>query len=89
MAQAAIVTLNGKDYKLDDFSEAARMQLANVQVADAEIVRLQQQLAITQTARNAYFASLIAEVESVAPAKPAPAKPAPAKKATKAKATKN
>ena len=32
-----------------DLSEAAKAQIANIQIADAEIVRLQQQLALAQT----------------------------------------
>lgn len=64
MSKIPSITINDKEYKLEELSELARTQVANVQIVDGEIVRLQQQLAIAQTARNAYFASLIAEVES-------------------------
>ncbi|MCD5995589.1 hypothetical protein KDX38_18420 [Pseudomonas sp. CDFA 602] len=62
MNQAQIITLDGKEYKLEELSEKARIQVVNVQVVEAEITRLQQLLAIAQTARNTYVSSLIIEV---------------------------
>lgn len=79
------ITINNQDYAVADLSEAAKAQIANIQIADAEIVRLQQQLALAQTARNAYAAALIAAVE--APSQPAaPTKKPAAKKAATKKA---
>ena len=48
------VTVNGKKYLVADFTEEAKTQLVNIQAAEAEINRLQVQLALAQTARNAY-----------------------------------
>ena len=45
------VTIDGTDYNLADLSENARSQVTNLRVTDQEIARLQQQLAIAQTAR--------------------------------------
>ncbi|PVX82149.1 DUF6447 family protein [Paraburkholderia unamae] len=45
-------------YDLTALSEAAKQQLTNVQAADAEIQRLQAQLAIATTARAAYARAL-------------------------------
>lgn len=86
MAELLNITLNGIEYNLKDLSEAARIQVLNVQIVDAEIVRLQQQLAIAQTARNTYVASLMSEIESVATTSN---KPKPVKKAAKPKATRS
>lgn len=58
------LTINGTNYATAKFSDAAKSQVANVQVVDAEIARLQQQLAIAQTARNAYVAALFDAVKS-------------------------
>ncbi|MTJ06060.1 MAG: hypothetical protein FH759_15440 [Sediminimonas qiaohouensis] len=58
MAEGQTVTIDGKDYALDDLSEAAKGQLTNLRVVDQEIARLQQQQAIAQTARNAYANAL-------------------------------
>ena len=56
------VTIDGTEYTLDNLSEKARTQLTNLRVADQEINRLQQQLAIAQTARAAYAQVLSAEL---------------------------
>ena len=48
------VTINGVEYKLDELSEKAKGNLASFQITEREIARLQQLLAIAQTARNAY-----------------------------------
>lgn len=85
MSDIPILTLNGKDYDVNQLSDAARAQVTNIQVVDAEISRLQQQLAIAQTARNAYVAALMVTVE---PAEAPSAPVTPAKKTGKAKPAK-
>jgi hypothetical protein len=50
------------EYDLETLSEAARSQLGNIQVTDQEIARLQQRLAIAQTARQAYARALHGEL---------------------------
>lgn len=54
-----VLKVNGKSYNVADLSENARKQMASVQAADAEIRRLQVQLAITQTAKNVYQRALL------------------------------
>lgn len=75
------LTIDGTNYAIAKLSAAAQAQITNLRVVDAEIARLQQQLAIAQTARNAYSQALLAEMKpSAAPAEK-PKKPrAPAKK---------
>lgn len=73
------LVINDTTYALADLTDAARNQVANVQAVDAEIARLQQSLAISQTARSAYVAALVQSVE---------AKPAAAEKAAKPRAKK-
>jgi hypothetical protein len=58
MNDKPMITIDGKQYTQDELSEAARSQLTNIQVADQEIARLNMQLAIAQTARNAYANAL-------------------------------
>ncbi|AII88169.1 DUF6447 family protein [Planktomarina temperata] len=62
MTESKTITINDKEYILDDLSDAAKAQLGSMQLTDQEIVRLQQQLAIAQTARNAYAQALNAEL---------------------------
>lgn len=57
------ITIDNQEYELDKLKPEARQQLANLRVADQEIARLQVQLALAQTARNAYGQALKAELE--------------------------
>lgn len=83
MSLPQYITINGTSYASENLSDAAKMQAQNVQVVDAELARLQQQVAIAQTARNAYINALIESVKgkgqadvAEAPKKPrAPRKP--------------
>ena len=62
MTVSKTITINDKEYVLDDLSDAARAQLVSLQITDQEISRLQQQQKIAQTARNAYAQALNAEL---------------------------
>lgn len=52
------ITINNQPYDTDTLPDAAKQQLQMLAVTDAEIKRLQAQLAIAQTARNAYANAL-------------------------------
>ena len=62
MTKTKTITINDKEYILDELSDAAKAQLVSLQVTDQEIIRLEQQLRIVQTARNAYAQALNAEL---------------------------
>lgn len=62
MTDSKTIKINDEEYVLDDLSDAAKAQLASLQVTDQEIIRLQQQQKIAQTARNAYAQALNAEL---------------------------
>lgn len=59
------VTIDGQEYDSDQLSESAKSQLASIQFADQKITQLQQELALAQTARNAYFTVLKSELKSI------------------------
>jgi hypothetical protein len=59
------VTIDDKEYDLDKLSDATKGQLTSMRLADAEIQRLNIQLAITQTARNAYALALKKDLEAL------------------------
>jgi hypothetical protein len=86
MSLAEYITINGTNYTTAKLSAEAHVQVQNIQVADAEIARLQQQLAIAQTARNAYSAVLVNAVKTGSSEVPAPVKKAPKPRKPKAKA---
>ena len=52
------ITIDGKEYAVDDLSEKAKADLMSMQMVDQKIALNQQELAIFQTARNAYAKSL-------------------------------
>ena len=65
MSSGQTVTIDGREFALDSLSEAARAQLVSLQMTDQEIARVQQQMAILQTARIAYANALQAGLPSL------------------------
>ena len=57
-----MIKIDGTDYDTETLSEAAKAQLMNLQVCDQKIAANQQEIAIQQTARNAYAQALQAEL---------------------------
>ncbi len=57
------IKINDKDYNTDSLSQEAKAQLEMLLATEAEIRRLQVQLAIAQTAKNAYAQALAAAVK--------------------------
>lgn len=66
MNTQATVKINDKEYKLADLSKEAKDQLTNLRVCDGELQRLKAQIAITETARNAYARALDAALPKTA-----------------------
>jgi hypothetical protein len=62
------IKINNTEYDTNTLPDAAKQQLQMLALTDAEIKRLQTQLAIAQTAKNAYAREL---AEAVKPALPA------------------
>jgi uncharacterized small protein (DUF1192 family) len=60
MNDQAKITIDGKEYLLADMSDDAKAQLGSLNVTDQKIATLQQEIAIMQTARNAYAKALAA-----------------------------
>lgn len=59
---APTLTIGDKTHPIDSLSEMAKLQITNLQIVDAEIQRLQQQLGIAQVARASFIATLQDEV---------------------------
>jgi len=53
-----MIKIDDKEYDLDALSQEAKNQVASLQFVDAELARLNAQVAVCQTARNAYSAAL-------------------------------
>ena len=52
------IKINNTEYDTETLPDAAKQQLQMLALTDAEIKRLQTQLAIAQTAKNAYAQTL-------------------------------
>jgi hypothetical protein len=52
------VTIDGKDYFISDLSDQAKAELGSMNVVDQKIANLNQEIAIMNTARNAYARAL-------------------------------
>ena len=53
-----IIKIDNQDYDLEILSDEAKSQLGNLQFVDAELQRLNAQVAVLQTARLAYANAL-------------------------------
>lgn len=60
MNDQATVTIDEKEYLVSGLSDEAKNQLGSLNVVDQKIANLQQEIAIMQTARNAYAQALAA-----------------------------
>lgn len=58
----AKLKVNNVEYNVDDLSKEAKEQLVNLRFAETEVRRLQAQLAMAQTARNAYQQALMTQL---------------------------
>jgi hypothetical protein len=56
--QEAMVRIDGTDYKVSDLSEEARAQVQSLRFVEAELQRLNAQIAVCNTAKNAYMRAL-------------------------------
>lgn len=54
----AKITIDGKEYDTDTLSDEAKGNIQNVQFCEQKMAELRRELAIAQTARNAYAQAL-------------------------------
>lgn len=59
-----VITIDDNQYALEDFSEQAKAELSSLQATDNRIAQLKSDLAMAQTARNAYAQATKAELEA-------------------------
>jgi hypothetical protein len=59
---AATVNIQGVNYDLASLSQEAKIYLAQINLIDTEIQRLNARKAIYETARNTYFSHLMAQL---------------------------
>jgi len=57
------IKLDDIEYNSEDMTENAKAQLVSLQFTDAQIRKLKQEIAISETARQAYIAVLKREIK--------------------------
>ena len=58
------ITVDGLEYNSEDLTDNGKAQLASLQFLEVQLNKLQSEIAIYQTARQAYAAALKAELEN-------------------------
>lgn len=59
------INIDGKEYSLSELSDNARAQVANLQFVDAQIQQLNNEWAVSDTARIGYTNALKAELDQL------------------------
>ena len=59
------ITIDEVEYNLNDLSDNAKAQLANIQFVDAQIQQLNNEWAVADTARMGYTNALKAELSKI------------------------
>ena len=62
-AKEATITIDNVDYVIENVPETAKFQIANIKFCDIKISSLQNELAISNTARSGYLIAFQAECE--------------------------
>ncbi len=60
-----IITIDNIEYNSEDLTENGKAQLASLQFLETQMAKLKSELAVYQTARSAYMATLKTELEEV------------------------
>ena len=61
----ASITVDNKEYKVEDLSDASKAQLLNIQFVDGQIQQLKNEWAVSDTARLGYTAALKGELVKI------------------------
>lgn len=56
------ITVDGIEYNTEDLSDNGKAQLASLQFLEVQMSKLQNEIAVFQTAKNAYISALKAEL---------------------------
>ena len=59
------IKIDDIEYNVDDLSDAAKVQLTNIQFVDQQVQQLNNEWAVADTARMGYTRALKAELEKI------------------------
>jgi hypothetical protein len=57
------ITVDGIDYNTEDLTDNGKAQLASLQFLEQQMIKLKSEIAVYQTARNAYAQALKVELD--------------------------
>lgn len=57
------ITVDGIEYNSEDLTDNGKAQLASLQFLEVQMTKLQNEIAVFQTAKSAYVSALKAELE--------------------------
>ena len=57
------ITVDGIEYNTEDLSDNGKAQLASLQFLEVQMSKLQNEIAVFQTAKDAYISALKAELQ--------------------------
>ena len=57
------ITVDGMEYNTEELTDNGKAQLASLQFLEVQMRKLQNEIAVYQTARNSYVAALKTELE--------------------------
>ena len=57
------ITVDGMEYNTEDLSDNGKAQLASLQFLEVQMSKLQNEIAVFQTAKNAYISALKVELQ--------------------------
>ena len=60
-----LISIDGKDYEFESLSEEAKAQITNIQFVDEQLLQLNNEWAIADTARIGYTNALNAELDKI------------------------
>ena len=61
----ASITVDDKEYKVEDMTDSAKAQILNIQFVDGQIQQLKNEWAVSDTARLGYTAALKGELVKI------------------------
>lgn len=63
------ITVDDIEYNTEDLTDNGKAQLASLQFLETQLSKLQAEIAVYQTAKNAYVSALKVELEKISPDK--------------------
>ena len=61
-SDARVITIDDVEYRINDLSDIAKLQVENIHFSDEQLSQLRNELSISNTARNGYLRAIQKEL---------------------------